>query len=35
MWGLDIFGSGYGPVASSCEESKEISGSIKDRKFLD
>jgi hypothetical protein len=31
---LDESGSGQGPVAGSCEYSNELSGSIKERKFL-
>jgi hypothetical protein len=33
--GLDSSGSGYGPVAGSCEHSNELTGSIKDGKFRD
>jgi hypothetical protein len=33
--GLDVAGSGYGPVAGSCEHGNEFSGSIKDGEFLD
>jgi len=32
--GLDSCGSGYGPVAGSCEHSSEPSGSIKGKEFL-
>jgi len=31
--GLHYSGSGYGPVAGSCEHSNETSGSIKGREF--
>jgi hypothetical protein len=33
--GLDSSGSGYGPVAGSCEHGNEPSGSIKVGEFLD
>jgi hypothetical protein len=33
--GLDLSGSGYEPVAGSCEYGNEPSGSIKGRGFLD
>jgi hypothetical protein len=33
MW-MDSFGSGYGPVAASCEESNAPSVSIKDKERL-
>jgi hypothetical protein len=33
--GLDASGSGYGPVASSCEDDNEPSGSTKGGEFLD
>jgi hypothetical protein len=33
--GLDSCGSGYRPVVGFCEHSKEPSGSIKGRKFID
>jgi len=33
--GLDSSGSGYGPVAGSCEHDNQPSGSIKGREFLD
>jgi hypothetical protein len=33
--GLDVSGSGYGPVAGSCEHGNEPSGSIKGWEFLD
>jgi hypothetical protein len=32
---LDACGSGLGPVAGSCEQSNEPSGSIRRREFLD
>jgi hypothetical protein len=32
--GLDSSGSGQGPVAGSCEQGNEPSGSIKDAEFL-
>jgi hypothetical protein len=33
--GLDASGSGYGPVAGSCEHGYETLGSIKGEEFLD
>jgi hypothetical protein len=33
--GLDSSGSGYGPMAGSCEHGNEHFGSIKDGEFLD
>jgi hypothetical protein len=33
--GLDLFGSGRGPVAGSCESGNELLGFIKDGEFLD
>jgi hypothetical protein len=33
--GLTSSGSGWGPVAGSCEHGNEPSGSIKGREFLD
>jgi len=33
--GLDASGSGYGPVAGSCEHSTEPSGPIKEGELLD
>jgi hypothetical protein len=33
--GLDISGSGYGPMVGFCEHGNEISGSIKGGDFLD
>jgi hypothetical protein len=33
--GLDSFGSGQGPVAGSCEDDNEVSGSIICGEFLD
>jgi len=33
--GLDVYGSGKGPVAGSCENGNEPSGSTKDGEFLD
>jgi hypothetical protein len=33
--GLDASGSGYGPVADSCEHGNEPSGSIKVGEFID
>jgi hypothetical protein len=33
--GLDASGLGYGPVADSCEQGNELSGSIKHGEFLD
>jgi len=33
--GLDASGSGYGPVADSCEHGNELSGFIKVGEFLD
>jgi hypothetical protein len=37
MWGcgLDLSGSGQVPVAGFCDHDNELSGSIKDGKFLD
>ena len=37
MWeyGLDLYGSGQGQVAATCECGNEHSGSIKYREFLD
>jgi hypothetical protein len=32
---LDLYGSGYGPVAGSCEHNNDLSGSIKGGEFLD
>jgi len=32
---LDSSGAGQGPVAGSCEDGNEPSGSIKDGEFLD
>jgi hypothetical protein len=34
-YGLDVSGSGQGPVAGSCEPDNENSGSIKGGEFLD
>jgi hypothetical protein len=33
--GLDSSGSGFGPVAGSCEHGNETTGSTKSGKFLD
>jgi hypothetical protein len=33
--GLTYSGSGYGPVAASCQHGNELSGSIKGGEFLD
>jgi hypothetical protein len=33
--GQDSYGTGYGPVAGSCERGNESSGPIKGREFLD
>jgi hypothetical protein len=33
--GLDSSGSGYGPMAASCEHGNEPLGSIKSGEFLD
>jgi hypothetical protein len=32
---MDASGSGYGPVAGSCEHGNEPSGSMKGREFFD
>jgi len=34
VYGLDAFGSGYGPVAGSYEHVNEPSGSVKGGNFL-
>jgi hypothetical protein len=34
-YGLDLFGSWWGPVADHCEHCNEPLGSIKDGEFLD
>jgi hypothetical protein len=34
QWGLDLTGSGYGPLVMSCEQGNETSGSVKGREFL-
>jgi hypothetical protein len=33
--GLDACGSGYGPVAGSCEHGNDISGSLRGGEFLE
>jgi hypothetical protein len=35
MYGLDSYGSGWGPVVDFCEHGNEPSSSIKGEKFLE